>query len=77
MQFSSLKFKKSLILFLKIIIIIIIIIIIKTTLYYMGELAKLEKEKFLIFQEMELFSLKTKLVLIFFQKVIFPTHQER
>ena len=76
MQFSSLKFKKSLILFLKIIIIIIIIII-KTTLYYMGELAKLEKEKFLIFQEMELFSLKTKLVLIFFQKVIFPTHQER
>ena len=76
MQFSSLKLKKSLILFLKIIIIIIIIII-KTTLYYMGELAKLEKEKFLIFQEMELFSLKTKLVLIFFQKVIFPTHQER
>ena len=75
MQFSSLKLKKSLILFLK--IIIIIIIIIKTTLYYMGELAKLEKEKFLIFQEMELFSLKTKLVLIFFQKVIFPTHQER
>ena len=43
----------------------------------MGELAKLEKEKFLIFREMELFSLKTKLVLIFFQKVIFPTHQER
>ena len=76
MQFSSLKLKKSLILFLKIIIIIIIIII-KTTLYYMGELAKLEKEIFLIFQEMELFSLKTKLVLIFFQKVIFPTHQER
>ena len=73
MQFSSLKLKKTLILFLK----IIIIILIKTTLYYMGELAKLEKEKFLIFQEMELFSLKTKLVLIFFQKVIFPSHQER
>ena len=73
MQFSSLKLKKTLILFLK----IIIIILIKTTLYYMGELAKLEKEKFLIFREMELFSLKTKLVLIFFQKVIFPSHQER
>ena len=54
MQFSSLKLKKTLILFLKIIIIIIIIII-KTTLYYMEELAKLEKEKFLIFQEMGTF----------------------
>ena len=53
MQFSSLKLKKNLILFLK--IIIIIIIIIKTTLYYMEELAKLEKEKFLIFQEMGTF----------------------
>ena len=53
MQFSSLKLKKTLILFLK--IIIIIIIIIKTTLYYMEELAKLEKEKFLIFQEMGTF----------------------
>ena len=51
MQFSSLKLKKTLTLFLK----IIIIIIIKTTLYYMEELAKLEKEKFLIFQEMGTF----------------------
>ena len=34
----------------------------------MGELAKLEKEKFLIFQEMELLALRLNWFLYFFKK---------